>query len=63
MSTEYPKLPGRLGDPTLTLLTDPRLDPRLVEALTLMGHVPDAPIFEVLPTRSVVRAEGEPGIY
>lgn len=29
MSTTSPLLPGRLGDPSLTLATDPRLDPRL----------------------------------
>jgi acetyl esterase/lipase len=29
--------PGRLGDPTLTLATDPRLDPRIVEVLGEYG--------------------------
>jgi acetyl esterase len=30
VSTTSPQLPGRLGDPSLTLATDPRLDPRLL---------------------------------
>jgi hypothetical protein len=29
---ELPLLPGRLGDPTRVLKTDPRADPRLVAA-------------------------------
>ena len=32
MSTS-PHLPGRLGDPDMTLATDPRADPRMVEAM------------------------------
>lgn len=37
-------VPGRLGDPTCTMGTDPRIDPRLVEAfepLGLTGEPPD----------------------
>ncbi|MYE10056.1 MAG: hypothetical protein F4X99_00005, partial [Gammaproteobacteria bacterium] len=34
MSDYLPKPPGLLGDPTLTLKTDPRIDPRLVEVMT-----------------------------
>ena len=37
MASSTPKLPGRLGDPTLTLATDPRLDPRLREVLDVYG--------------------------
>lgn len=32
-----PQLPGRLGDPTMTLGTDPRADPRMVAAATPVG--------------------------
>ena len=49
-------LPGRLGDPTLTLITDPRLDPRLAAALGGTEAVagkqapvgPDSPYEEIL---------------
>ncbi len=34
MSGYSPKLPGLLGDPNLTLATDPRIDLRLVEVMT-----------------------------
>lgn len=37
MAPSSPKLPGRLGDPTLTLATDPRLDPRLRAVLDVYG--------------------------
>ena len=30
-------LPGRLGDPSMSLATDPRTDPRLAAALTAFG--------------------------
>ncbi len=36
MSTT-PHLPGRLGDPEMTIATDPRADPRMVEAMHAMG--------------------------
>jgi hypothetical protein len=31
------QLPGRLGDPSMSLGTDPRTDPRLAAALTQLG--------------------------
>ena len=37
MASSTPKLPGKLGDPTLTLASDPRLDPRLRDALEGYG--------------------------
>lgn len=40
-------LPGRLGDPAMTLATDPRTDPRLVavmEPLGLAGEAPPVPV-------------------
>ena len=33
MTSRSARRPGRLGDPTLTLATDPRLDPRIVKVL------------------------------
>ena len=37
--------PGRLGDPSLTIGTDPRSDPRMVEALAAFGlDVPSEPV-------------------
>ncbi len=33
MSAHSPRLPGKLGDPKLTLASGPRLDPRLLEAV------------------------------
>lgn len=41
------KLPGRLGDPTMSFATDPRSDPRLVAALSAFGlaeHPPEPPV-------------------
>lgn len=38
-----PKLPGRLGDPALSLATDPRTDPRIIEALAPFGLEQNAP--------------------
>ncbi len=35
-------LPGRLGDPTITLLTDPRMDPRVAEVIAATGDIGDA---------------------
>lgn len=40
-------LPGRLGDPTLELQSDPRTDPRLVEAFTPLGLGGAAPTLPV----------------
>ncbi len=37
MTAASPKLPGRLGDPNLTLATDPRTDPRVIAALAQSG--------------------------
>lgn len=43
MSTS-PHLPGRLGDPDMTLGTDPRADPRMVEVMSQFEmHVPPPP--------------------
>ncbi|MBP73318.1 MAG: alpha/beta hydrolase, partial [Gammaproteobacteria bacterium] len=35
------QLPGRLGDPNMTLLTDPRMDPRVAELLAVEGDLVD----------------------
>lgn len=35
------QLPGRLGDPNMTLLTDPRMDPRVAELLAVSGDLVD----------------------
>ncbi len=35
-------LPGRLGDPTMTLVTDPRMDPRVAAVLAAAGDLGDA---------------------
>lgn len=51
-----PNLPGKLGDPDRTILTDERTDPRIVEVLKLMGNLggetpipaPDASLEECL---------------
>ena len=55
MTNSTPALPGRLGDPSLTLATDPRLDPRLAKMLgdvdEAQGDPPveaDAPLEEIL---------------
>ena len=34
-------LPGRLGDPAMTLLTDPRIDPRIAGAIAAAGDIAD----------------------
>ena len=36
------QLPGRLGDPTMTLLTDPRMDPRVAKVIAATGDIGDA---------------------
>ena len=42
--TDPTKRPGRLGDPTMSLRTDPRTDPRTITALAPFGlDVPGAP--------------------
>ena len=35
------QLPGRLGDPNMTLLTDPRMDPRVASLLIAAGDLLD----------------------
>ena len=35
------QLPGRLGDPSMTLLTDPRMDPRVASLLAAAGDLLD----------------------
>ena len=47
---EQPFLPGRLGDPTRVLKTEPRADPRMVAALAEVG-------FDVAPEPAPVTAE------
>lgn len=67
MSASTPQLPGKLGDPNLTLATDPRLDPRLVEgaayadaavAEATMG--PDSSYEEILENIGRMEAELAP---
>ena len=67
MSASTPQLPGKLGDPSLTLATDPRLDPRLVEgaayaddavAEATMG--PDSSYEEILENIGRIEAELAP---
>ena len=36
-TTELPQLPGRLGDPTALMKTDPRADPRMVALMATVG--------------------------
>ena len=57
MSTSSPMLPGRLGNPSLTLATDPRLDPRLVAAVAGMDAVlgEPAPVGPRFPLRGDTR--------
>jgi acetyl esterase/lipase len=50
-------LPGRLGDPTLELHSDPRADPRLVAAFTplgLAGAAPPLPVGRHSPLQEVL---------
>lgn len=45
MPESSPHLPGRLGNPNLTLATDPRLDPRLAEVFAgLQDVLDDSPV-------------------
>ena len=59
-------LPGRLGDPDLTLGTDPRADPRMVatlEPLGLAGRADPVPLGATSSIEDIraVAAAGEPG--
>jgi acetyl esterase/lipase len=45
-----PILPGRLGDPDMTLGTDPRSDPRMVAAMAPLGLADPPPPLPVDPT-------------
>ena len=59
-------LPGRLGDPELTLATDPRCDPRLVAALEplgLAGRADPVPLSADSSLKDIraLAALGEPG--
>ena len=59
-------LPGRLGNPDITIATDPRLDPRarvMFEGMAQTAEVPppigpDAPVAEILELFSAFEAEG-----
>ncbi len=64
--TLRPNLPGRLGDPDLTLATDPRSDPRMVAALEPLGVAGRAEPVPLSPDSSLedirtLAALGEPG--
>ena len=64
--TLRPNLPGRLGDPDLTLATDPRADPRMVAAmgpLGLAGRADPVPLTadSSLEDIRALAALGEPG--
>lgn len=64
--SEKPSLPGRLGDPTRVLKTDPRSDPRMVAALAefgLDGAPPPAPVTADSPLEAILEfaAEAEKG--
>ena len=61
-----PNLPGRLGDPEMTLATDPRSDPRMVavlEPLGLAGRAGPVPLTagSSLEDIRALAALGEPG--
>ena len=64
--TLRPNLPGRLGDPDLTLATDPRSDPRMVAAMEPLGLASRADPVPLTPDSSLddiraLAALGEPG--
>jgi acetyl esterase len=64
---ELPLLPGRLGDPTRTLKTDPRADPRLIAAMAPFGldsTPPSAPLQadSPLPDKLAYVAKSEAGM-
>ena len=50
------QLPGRLGDPNMTLLTDPRMDPRVASVIAATGDIGDAiePVDENAPYQACV---------
>jgi acetyl esterase len=61
-----PHLPGRLGDPSRSLLDDPRTDPRLAAAVGPLGlgdHTPAQPVTLTSPIEEVIDfiAESEVG--
>ena len=66
MTTVRPNLPGRLGDPDMTLATDPRSDPRMVavlEPLGMAGRADPVPLTadSSLEDIRALAALGEPG--
>ncbi|MYB29213.1 MAG: hypothetical protein F4X38_08745, partial [Acidimicrobiaceae bacterium] len=65
-TTATVSLPGRLGDPEMTVATDPRADPRMVAALEplgLAGRADPAPLTgeSSLEDIRALAALGEPG--
>ena len=44
------QLPGRLGDPDMSLGTDPRADVRLIEGMTPYGMHLNTPVSDIVPT-------------
>lgn len=48
-----PQLPGRLGNPELTLRDDPRADPRMIKAMDALGLLDDAPPLPVSANSSI----------
>lgn len=68
MSTSSSMLPGRLGNPNLTLATDPRLDPRLAAAVAGMDAAlgeptpvgPASPYAEILDYIGALESELDP---
>jgi acetyl esterase len=57
MSTSLNPAPGRLGDPELTLATDPRADPRMVavfSAFGIAGHADGAPLSPAAPREELL---------
>jgi acetyl esterase/lipase len=55
-------LPGRLGDPAMTLGEDPRIDPRLAAALVELGldvHTPEIPLTRATPRDQLLAAMAE----
>lgn len=64
-------LPGRLGDPGMSLATDPRTDPRMLAAMRLLGMDqpapalpigPDAPLEQILEVAAVAE-DGNAGAF
>ena len=52
-------LPGRLGDPKMTLGTDPRTDRRVVKALSALGLSHDLPLSPVGPESSLAEIRAQ----